>query len=85
MFCGVVTMVDAGLVVLELVAVLSLFVSFVVVCSLLLQEANENNKPANSEIERIRGEIIVVVLKIKKWGSGEVMQGIVGLKFTISQ
>jgi hypothetical protein len=67
MFCGVVTMFDAGIVdgvvAVEVEAVVSLELS-VVFCSLLLQDANENNTAPNKDAYMVRAEIIVVVLKI---------------------
>jgi hypothetical protein len=84
-FCGVVTIVDVGVVdavVFVDEEVESLVLSFVF-CSLLLQDANESNSTPIKVLEIVRAEIIVVVLSIKKCGAEEVIQGVCGIKLQL--
>jgi hypothetical protein len=70
MSCGVVTMVDSGVVDAVLVeeAVESVFVS-VADCSLLLHDASERNNAPSNALEMV-ALIIVVVFKIRKCRGG---------------
>jgi hypothetical protein len=72
MSCGVVTMVDSGVVDTVFVeeAVESVFVS-VADCSLLLHDASERNNTPRNALEMVCALIIVVVFKIRKCRGGK--------------
>ena len=71
-------MVDAGVdgsdAIVEAGAVESLVLS-VVFCSELLHAVTENSSTPASEVQKVRAEIICVVLRINKWGRKKYTRG----------